>query len=378
MLQRKGSENMGVPPCTSPPPPPPSPNPRSTKSPRQRPTDRPTDVLAEKTLNRVYARAATWEGLYEAACEAKKIKETLATISVAGFVAAYLRPALASIETQLEHEALKQFGLMGRLALDSKSLAKACEKLNSPVKVLAYGVHSAIISLGLVCTGSQVSEFNQSESWPNFIPDGFVNDGGTTYSMRYRPKSMAADKLIVKGVLQGDNFIVSCSDPYSSGASASVVHLRVKDFVKSKSPGEPPTLIEAKERELLSVVEERMLPAAGLSKSGPTPRTSSLSTLQVPPPSLQVPTAVAFPIGRGDLGFQGDLMPGVGGSMLFGPGNPQFDRGLHPSMIDPRTGRSMAVPPGARYDPIGPFVTGAGEPDPDDEPMPNRNRTNIF
>jgi len=323
-------------------------------------------------------RTASWQGLFDAASELKKVKVAVASLAPQGFVASSVRPALSAVETQLENEALKSFGLFGRLALSYKTQSAAAAKFDSPVKVLAYALHSAVISLGFVVTGTNVNEFSQSEEWPNFIPAGFLTDGGgTAFTLRYRTKSQAADKLVVRGLLQGENLVVTCSDPYTSGDKANVVHLRLKDFVKANA------LVEAKERELLAVVEERVISAASVTKTQPTPRPSALAA---PPPSasLQLPMAYAVDE-RGTRsgardddfgpGFHGDLVPGVGGSMLFGPGNPQFDRGGRPlHQGDSRTGLPRGAPHGARYDPVGPFVTGNGEPDNDDEPMPGGNR----
>ena len=84
---------------------------------------------------------------------------------------------------------------------------------------------------------------------------------------------------------------------------------------------------------------------------------------------------------RPDVGeFHGDKMPASsGGSMLFGPGNPQFDRGEKPMHRgDPRIGLPKGVPPGARFDPLGPFGTGSGEPDPDHEPRPGRKKDDVM
>ena len=92
----------------------------------------------------------------------------------------------------------------------------------------------------------------------------------------------------------------------------------------------------------------------------------------------------------GGMDFRGDLVPGGGGSMLFGPGNPQFDSRFRPGGLGsggvgggaPGSGPNV---PGARFDPYGPPVSGypgagrgsnprrshyGGEPDPDDFPPP--------
>jgi len=94
--------------------------------------------------------------------------------------------------------------------------------------------------------------------------------------------------------------------------------------------------------------------------------------------------------------FDGDLYPSLGnsgfgnpftnpgGGMLMGPGHPSFHNGISSGFIPP------GVPPGARFDPYGPFVPPnsnknsnsknkplpkggddrTGDPDPDDFPPP--------
>jgi len=75
-----------------------------------------------------------------------------------------------------------------------------------------------------------------------------------------------------------------------------------------------------------------------------------------------------IPVPGGDFGRDLDPFGGSGGS-LMGPGNRIFD---------PRGGRNgmgplpAGLPPGARFDPVGPF--GGGQPDPDHMTPPGMNR----
>ncbi|CAG8468535.1 12466_t:CDS:10 [Ambispora gerdemannii] len=72
----------------------------------------------------------------------------------------------------------------------------------------------------------------------------------------------------------------------------------------------------------------------------------------------------------------GGFGPSRGGGMFVGPDHPMFDPrrfgGGREPPGGPQTLPRGAVPPGARFDPIGPFGRGyfSGEPDPDDEPPP--------
>jgi hypothetical protein len=52
--------------------------------------------------------------------------------------------------------------------------------------------------------------------------------------------------------------------------------------------------------------------------------------------------------------FKGDISPGVGGSMLFGPGNPDFGKATN----------------GARFEPYSPLKSDTGNPTPDQLPKP--------
>lgn len=67
--------------------------------------------------------------------------------------------------------------------------------------------------------------------------------------------------------------------------------------------------------------------------------------------------------------FAGDLQPGRGGSMLFGPGNPDFNVTivLPSSVPGPGPGRV----PGARFDPYGPSMPNTNGPGPNVSGNPN-------
>ena len=169
-----------------------------------------------------------------------------------------------------------------------------------------------------------------------------------------------------------DLLAISANDPYSSGKDAMTMHLRIKDFVKSKA-GEAPALVESKERELNNVIEERIIPLGGGRKT-PQQQGSggehyatggAAAGMDYSPDYMRGPPVV------GGGGFAGDLVPGGGGSMLFGPGNPNFDARFRPGQIDPRRGGGGRVPE-ARFDPYGPFGYSTGDPDPDEFPMPGR------
>ncbi|EEB20451.1 proteasome inhibitor, putative [Pediculus humanus corporis] len=80
-------------------------------------------------------------------------------------------------------------------------------------------------------------------------------------------------------------------------------------------------------------------------------------------------------VGRNDLD---PFSPGIGGGMIFDPLNPRNDRSLDPIIPGPSVPRGLprgAVPPGARFDPLGPpnFGRNGGrriDPDPDHLPPP--------
>jgi len=322
----------------------------------------------------------TWEGLFKSAQELKNVRDAAFPIlesNKQGFVSLNLRPAMFEIQKELERSASRQFGLLGRLAL-VKASPKECgaDYLPLPAMVLAFAVHSAILNAGFVCTGTATSDFSESEQWPNVLPPGWLDDTGSKFSFRYRLRSSASDRLVWKGVVMSDLLAISANDPYSSGKDAMTMHLRVKDFVKSKA-GEAPQLIESKERELCSVIEDRVIPLGSVRKSSPqadpgfyTGQPTGGGVADYSPDFMTGPPVVGG-------GFGGDLMPGGGGSMLFGPGNPNFDARFRPGQVDPRRGGGGRVPE-ARYDPYGPFGSRNGDPDPDDFPMPGRNPMGTF
>lgn len=80
------------------------------------------------------------------------------------------------------------------------------------------------------------------------------------------------------------------------------------------------------------------------------------------------PASVAAPASTGPPGGQlqgGSASGRLGeGGMLFGPGNPVFNRTFQ------TPDQSSARPEGARFDPFGPAATAGGNPNWDDAPMP--------
>lgn len=326
----------------------------------------------------------TWEGLFQAAQELAKVRLALGPIldsNKQGFVSLNVRPTVLQIQNELERVAAQQFGLLGRLALIKESPKLAgTELLPFPSMVLAFVIHSAIMNAGMVCTGSgDGTEYNEADSWPESLPPGWLDDTGSKFSFKYRARSAAADRLVWKGIVMTDLLAISANDPYSSGKDAMTMHLRIKDFIQS-SDGETPSLVPGKAKEVISIVQERILPLAGVnitpsSTSGDTFVTASSPQ---PPPSSSTNTrsSLMAPPVIAPGGFAGDLVPGSGGSMLFGPGNPQFDGrfgGRSSNLMDPRQPGRL---PEARFDPYSPFGSEFGDPDPDHLMMPG-NRRNI-
>ena len=208
----------------------------------------------------------SWSELCASAADLRRVREALvATLGEAGsrssFVGVGLRPALVSLETVMEATAVRQYGLLGRLALVVDSPEKAAELLPTPAVTLAFALHSQFLASGFICTGSGDATFEYTESWPNSLPPRWVNDAMTDFAFRYRLRSEASDKATLRANLQGDTLVVTLKNPYATNGGANetfTVHLRVSDFVKSK-PGEKPNMPEAKERELVNIIDTRLL-----------------------------------------------------------------------------------------------------------------------
>ncbi|KAI8138179.1 PI31 proteasome regulator N-terminal-domain-containing protein [Fennellomyces sp. T-0311] len=291
--------------------------------------------------------------------------------------------------------------------------------LQSPYDALAACSHAIMLSVGCKFAGLG-DDARQGDGSVRTLPESWNSQGPSNYAFRYsHPQSSMT--FVIKSFRLGNRYLMhglAIEDNKTATLDIETAHFTSNGFFpynphESKDPLVHGFISTSQFKELVSLFKinilQRILP--GLQKPGyeDTSTTSTTAPSSTPqrsdpsrtdpsqphpprPPIFDDPTTADDPslfghnpysVGRSDLEPMGGLrMPGDGGGMFVGPSHPMFG-GRHED--DARLPRG-AVPPGARFDPIGPFMpdprrgrgrggAGAGrfsgEPDNDELPPPN-------
>jgi len=276
------------------------------------------------------------------------------------------------------------------------------QDVNNNDAALVLALHYNLVSHGFKCCGS-------GDNWPTdqqqsgnivgseFLPEGWSSDA-TIYALRYVDPS-SNRTFLLKALLSMDgqlnvNF-VRCFDE----KAASIV-LRPRDFVNDNMATVASAYSNLGEfnNKVTEDLVNRVVRVVGVSSesSGRNQRSASAPIAQGPQgPS---PLMVDPPRGPGPMGpgFVPPIRPPFGGPPIdpFSVGRADLDpfaRGGGGMMMDPRGFPSPprpgmpanpfpgmpgglppgSVPPGARFDPIGPHMGGRVGPDPDHERPPD-------
>ncbi|KAI9031616.1 hypothetical protein CLU79DRAFT_729376 [Phycomyces nitens] len=291
-----------------------------------------------------------------------------------------------------------------------KLLGKSVDgTLKSPQDALAAAVHATMLSAGYKLSElSQTSKNDQTK-----LPVGW-NSLGPSYYGNYYVLEDSGLKAEIRGVKMGNSFILLGL----SGDKTIQLDLPVEAYTSAeKFP------IEATSKELVSgfISEERFEKLVnhikntflheltlGSTNSGyESTRPKETPAKRKPLESEGIPAYSSlednsrpstrgnpFSVGRSDLDPLGGLhIPGPGDGTHVGPSHPMFSHRHDQQNTDifggPQTLPRGAVPPGARFDPIGPFgqLPGrgglggprrgfSGEPDNDEMSPPGYN--NMF
>ncbi|KAI8979785.1 PI31 proteasome regulator N-terminal-domain-containing protein [Mycotypha africana] len=258
--------------------------------------------------------------------------------------------------------------------------------LKNPYDAIAVATHAIMLDVGFRFAGIGDDARQEGDGQTVKLPEGWNSNGPHSYNFRYsHPQSSLTfiikvvrlgDKCVILGLGIGDNktaildvltedYTSESFYPYDSTKNEPLVHgfissSRFEDFIKSYK---------------LNILQ-RLIP--GLNKPGYEDTSSREETRQrhFPPPSNipsqpsgDHPTPMFPDVGSSDLnplgndGIGGGVsMPGRGSGMYVGPDHPIFGSRSGDDLEDP-TGiyggpqplPRGAVPPGARFDPIGPF-----------------------
>lgn len=326
-----------------------------------------------------------WEDFYAAGKQVRQVEDALRQ-NPEGLVAKTLGPKLADLQEDLISIAGQRFGALGRLALARSSVGECTELLPNPASVLVFALHSTILKQFPKAKVVTEGGFVDNCAWPLLLPKQVL--AGNSFQLDYTCVKLQgklvdnAEHVEVKLQYAGQN---------------DTLCLRIADFVSSKT-GETPSLT-SQAKDLQSIVER----SAEACKNpttvvGAKKQEQSQDLFQRPQqqqrqqhpqlfhePQMPRPAAGLSPEPpRGELfpphhpgGFEGDLQGGRGGSMLFGPGNPDFNARFHDPPPPPHVRPDNVPPghvPGARFDPYGPSAEMGGDPDWDDVPMPGPPR----
>lgn len=309
----------------------------------------------------------TWEELFVAA---EQVRGAQAAVTGQGYVSQQLSPHLAELRTELVQLANLRLGLLGRLALVRPSPSACADLVPTPLAVLMFAIHSAVLL--------KPQHQGGGGEWPLYL-DLSAHQPPGTFVLRY-------NKLEITGLLESESTV---QVTFALAGSCVVRPVPLGEFVQSKA-GEAPVL--AKSKELQDLVSKSLDDAKAAGGKPPPPVASHHDLFQrpqlfqSPSPQQQQQQQLFFTLPRGLSAepvpsrelfpeFAGDLQAGRGGSMLFGPGNPDFNAGLERPAL-PALGRRPPPGhiPGARFDPYGPGGDVGGDPNWDEAPIPGPGR----
>ncbi|KAI8986392.1 PI31 proteasome regulator N-terminal-domain-containing protein [Pilobolus umbonatus] len=261
---------------------------------------------------------------------------------------------------------------------------KAVDILNSPYDAIAAASHAIMLSVGFRFAGIGDDARQEGDGTQTSLPTSWNEQGPSCYQFRYsHPQSSLtfiikivklADKCLILGHAITDNKIAQFDINMEDYTSASFFPYRINESDQPLVHGfiSSTRLDDYIKAYKLNIIQ-RLIP--GLNKPGyeetrtsntASPTTSSNtrpsqppqpSTGQLPHPRVDDP----YRVGQSDLEPMGGLrMPGRDG-MFLGPDHPIF--GNRGGSLDDPSGLfggpqplpRGSVPPGARFDPIGPF-----------------------
>lgn len=237
---------------------------------------------------------------------------------------------------------------------------------------IAFVVHAAFLSAGysLIATGDKAFAEDPPVDGEEIGIDGWnsLEDG---YAFVY-VKSENGDKksILVKCLTIGYALVVDVLDLKDDSKKPLHIQINVKDYITEENRsnyGDMYKNLQGLVQILNAGIFNKLETKTGSSSAGNSSKVSKENTAnettgvfpderRQPPPVLRYPPIPAT--GGSDVfpgpcaGVLPDRGPGMGGGMLVGPNDPRFfPMGGRPGLDFP--GGSL-VPPGARFDPIGP------------------------
>ncbi|XP_078584489.1 proteasome inhibitor PI31 subunit-like [Branchiostoma floridae x Branchiostoma japonicum] len=278
--------------------------------------------------------------------------------------------------------------------------SSVCEQVQSEHDALVCFLHWEMVQSGFKCVGKgdeapvKASKAKKSE----LLPRGW-NRTQDVYALRYQP-SDTEENYLMKAIKMDDSLLVHVMRVKDEKVGS--LTLNVKDYINKSDLQDFDSVyknVESLEAAFQSGIVEEFKPQNRSSnaatnseerkedKPGRSQRAPRMADdpdhdpLRIGPPRRPrdpyrqgnpewgEPSRPYPSVGTGDLDpFSG----GIGGGMLVDPMRSGYPRGpLNPSAGIPGMVPRGSVPPGARFDPIGPVTGGAMRgPDPDHLPPP--------
>ncbi|KAM9296974.1 proteasome inhibitor PI31 subunit [Gastrophryne carolinensis] len=249
----------------------------------------------------------------------------------------------------------------------------ASPEIKRPQDALVCFIHWELISSGFRCLGTGEQASPQEREGSEKLPDGWASNK-ELYTLRYQS---GQSKALLKVLLVQGTILVNLME--SQTEKVADLTLNMEDFIDAtnlqsfhsvyKNPKELHQQIQSKLlSSLLRPKETRRTPER--AEHPPEHDPLRVPTRNPPrhPPTWEDPSG-HFPYGAADL----DPLGRSSGGMIFDP----LHSGRTRPRPDPLGGLPLgAVPPGARFDPIGP--PGAHRPGPDPDHLPPPGYDDMF
>eukprot|EP00058_Branchiostoma_floridae_P004554 XP_002590042.1 hypothetical protein BRAFLDRAFT_224758 [Branchiostoma floridae] len=267
--------------------------------------------------------------------------------------------------------------------------SSVCEQVQSEHDALVCFLHWEMVQSGFKCVGKGDEVMSWSKK-SEMLPRGW-NRTQDVYALRYQP-SDTEENYLMKAIKMDDSLLVHVMRVKDEKVGS--LTLNVKEYINKSDLQDFDSVyknVESLEAAFQSGIVEEFKPQNRSSnaatnseerkedKPGRSQRAPRMADdpdhdpLRIGPPRRPrdpgEPSRPYPSVGTGDLDpFSG----GIGGGMLVDPMRSGYPRGpLNPSAGIPGMVPRGSVPPGARFDPIGPVTGGAMRgPDPDHLPPP--------
>ncbi|CAD6223562.1 unnamed protein product [Miscanthus lutarioriparius] len=241
---------------------------------------------------------------------------------------------------------------------------------------VAFAAHAAFLAAGYsLCAVGPAALADPSPSGDEEVGIDGWNSMENCYAFLYSKEEKGKKKrVLVKCLVIGEVLAIDVLDLEAQDKGPYNIQINVKDFFVEEQPKNYGDMYK-NFANLIDIVNSNVLwkldgddvgteaaKSAAAAKNSDAERSSSMQSSEDPGPRTADPSGLIYPpiapLGSDDLypgpgaGFYPHSGIGSGGSMLIGPNDPRFFPSNNP--FNAPFGGPGSVPPGGRYDPIGP------------------------